>query len=130
MAALGNNLYHQGRNRNAESVFQALITLDRSSYFGYAGMGALTLSEGRLDEALIYLRKASQLQPKDPTVRANLGETLLRKAQFNEAAAEFETALTLDPEEHDTGANRARAILQGMEVVLGEYRRSQAGPAS
>ncbi len=128
MAALASNLYEQGQNRNAESIFQGLISLDESSYYGYAGMGALALSEERLDEALTYLRKAAELQPNDPTVRANLGETLLRQAKFTEAAQEFEKALTLDPGEHDAGANRARAILEGMEVVLAEYQRMQ--PAS
>jgi Flp pilus assembly protein TadD len=125
MAALGNNLYEQGQNRNAESIFQGLIALDETSYYGYAGMGALALSEERLEEALTYLRKAAELEPKDPTIHANLGEALLRQAKFNDAAAEFETALKLDPGEHDAGANRARAILEGMEVVLGEFQRMQ-----
>ena len=63
------------------------------------------------------------MNPKDPTVRANLGETLLRKAQFNEAAKEFEKALELDPDERDPGANRARAIIEGMQVVISEVER-------
>jgi tetratricopeptide (TPR) repeat protein len=125
MAALASNLYEQGQNRNAESIFQGLIALDDNSYYGYAGMGALALSEERLEEALSYLQKAAELQPKDPTVRANLGETLLRQARFREAAEQFEKALTLDPGEHDPGANRARAILEGMEVVLAEYQRME-----
>lgn len=131
MAALGYHMYEQGRNRNAESIFQGLIVLDHNSYYGYAGMGALALSEERLDEALAYLQKAAELEPKDPTVRANLGETLLRQAKFREAADQFERALTLDPGEHDTGANRARAVLEGMEVVLSEYQRmAQPGAAN
>jgi Flp pilus assembly protein TadD len=121
-AALGRNHYQQGRKRSAEAVFQCLIGFDRASHFGYAGMGALRLSEGKLDEAAGYLRKAAELQPQDPTVRANLGETLLRQAKFKEAAAEFEAALTLDPGELDPGANRARAILQGMKIVLEHIR--------
>jgi Tfp pilus assembly protein PilF len=55
-------------------------------------------------------------------VHANLGETLLRQAKFD-AAAEFEKALKLDPQERDPGANRARAIVQGMGVVAREIQR-------
>ncbi len=128
MAALGINLYEQGQNRNAESIFQGLIALDQTSFYGYAGMGALALSEERLDEALVYLRKAAELQPKDPTVHANLGETLLRQAKFSDAATEFEKALNLDPDQRDPGANRARAILQGMQVVISEVQRMQGSP--
>ena len=127
LAVMGSNFYQQGRHRSAESFFRFLIAMDSRSHYGYAGVGAVALSGGRLDEALQYLRKAAGLEPNDPTVHANLGETLLRKAMFNEAAAEFETALRLDPTESDPGANRARAVLKGMHMVLTEFRRTQAG---
>jgi len=125
MAALGFNLYEQGRNRDAERIFKGLIALDSKLFYGYAGMGAMALSEEKLDEALSYLRKAAELEPNDPTIHANLGETLLRQAKFDEAAAEFEKALALDADEDDPGANRARAIIDGMEIVVSELTRLQ-----
>ena len=123
IAVLGSNLYEQGRSRDAAAIFEGLIALDVNNYYGYAGMGALALSEEKLDEALDYLQTALRLNSDDPTVHANLGETLLRKAQFNEAAIEFEKALKLDPDKRDPGANRARGILQGMEAVINEVDR-------
>jgi Flp pilus assembly protein TadD len=83
----------------------------------------VALFEEKLDEALDYLQTAVRLNPEDPTVHANLGETLLRKAQFNEAAIEFEKALKLDPDDRDPGANRARGILQGMQAAIKEMDR-------
>lgn len=130
MAVLGFNLYEQGKNRDAETIFQGLISLDPKLYLGYAGMGALLLSEGKSEEGEPYLRKAADLNPTDPTVRANLGEALLRQARFDAAAAEFEKALALDPEEEDPGANRARAILDGMELVMSELQRAGGAAAS
>lgn len=126
MAVLGFQLYDQGRNDEARAIFEGLIALDSRSYFGYAGLGALALAEEKLDEADTNLRKAIELKPEDPTVHANLGEVLLRQGKFEEAAAEFDKALELDPEEEDPGANRARAILDGMEVVINEVQRMQA----
>jgi tetratricopeptide (TPR) repeat protein len=123
LAVLGSNLYEQGRSKDAAAIFEGLIALDANNYYGYAGMGALALCEEKLDEALDYLQTAAQLNPQDPTVHANLGETLLRKAQFSEAAIEFEKALKLDPERTDPGANRARGILQAMQAVLNEAER-------
>jgi tetratricopeptide (TPR) repeat protein len=123
IAAMGFRLYEQGRARDASSIFEGLVALDSKLYYGYAGLGAMALQEGKLDEALHYLTRAAELNPKDPTVHANLGETLLRQAKFDAAAAEFEKALKLDPQERDPGANRARAIVQGMGVVAREIQR-------
>ena len=122
-AVLGSNLYEQGRTSDAAAIFEGLIALDAYNYYGYAGMGAVALCEDKLDEAFNFLQTAARLNPEDPTVHANLGETLLRKAQFNEAAAEFEKALKLDPDRRDPGANRARGILQGMQTILNEADR-------
>jgi Flp pilus assembly protein TadD len=77
----------------------------------------MALREARIDDAIAHLRRAAELNASDPTVHANLGEALLRKDAFDEAAAEFTKALDLDPEETDPGANRARAILQGMRAI-------------
>ena len=117
---LGFQLYQQGRNREADTIFGGLIALNSRMYKGYAGKGALALAELRLDEALTWLKQALERNPDDPTVHANLGETLLRLNRFDEAAAHFERALALDPEETDDGANRARAILAGMRAIVRE----------
>ncbi len=123
IAALGFRLYEQGKTHDAEAVFQGLTAFDPNLYFGYAGLGALALRDGRLDEAIRNLTRASELNPKDATVWSNLGETLLRQAKFDKAAAAFDKALKLDPQEKDPGANRARSILQGMNVVVQEIQR-------
>ena len=125
IAALGFNLYQQGRLADAKTIFAGLTAFDQV-YFGYAGLGAIALAEEppQLEVALTNLRRAAEINPNDPSVRANLGETLLRMARFGEAAAEFEKALELDPEEVDAGANRARAIIGGMHVVIGEMQKT------
>ena len=127
IAALGFRFYEQGSLRDARTVFDGLVVLDPNLYFGHAGLGALALRDEKLDEAVLHLRRAAELQPEDPAVRANLGEALLRRAEFTEAAHEFDQALSLDPNHRDPGANRARAILQGMNLVVSEMKRTVAG---
>jgi len=122
MANLGADLYEQGKTKEAAIVFEGLIALT-DSYYGYAGMGAISLSQEKCDEAVAYLAKAIELNPGDPTVRANLGEALLKKGRFNEAAAEFEKSLNLDPNRKNPGTVRARAILQGMGAAGSEMDR-------
>jgi tetratricopeptide (TPR) repeat protein len=121
---LGFELYQQGRAKEADAIFDGLIVLNRSLYRGYAGKGALALADERLEEALSWLNQAAERNTTDPTVHANLGETLLRMGRFKEAAAELEKALALDPNERDPAANRARAILNGMSAIVRERETS------
>jgi tetratricopeptide (TPR) repeat protein len=124
IAALGFQLYEQGKVGDAESIFNGLVALDSHVYYGYAGLGALALAEEKLEEASRWLTRAAELNPEDPTVHANLGEALLRQAKVEDAASEFQKALSLDPDETDPGANRARAILSGMRNIVQRLERA------
>ncbi len=121
---LGFQLYEQGRTVEAQTIFQGLIALDRRMYQGFAGMGAVALAEQKLEQAAEWLMQAVERNTNDPTVQANLGETLLRLGRFEPAAAAFERALQLDPEKKDPGANRARAIVAGMKVMIQELQKA------
>jgi Flp pilus assembly protein TadD len=125
IATLGFQLYEQGKVADAESIFNGLIALDSRSYYGYAGRGALSLADEKLDDASRWLTRAAELNPQDPTVHANLGEALLRQAKFEDAAGEFQKALALDPTQGDPGASRARAILNGMRIMLQQSERAR-----
>jgi tetratricopeptide (TPR) repeat protein len=126
IAVLGFRFYEQGKVRDAEALFEGLIALDPNLYYGHAGLGAIALRDEKLDEAVGHLTRAAELKTDDATVYANLGEALLRQAKFTEAATEFDKALGLDPQQRNAGANRARSILQGMNLVVNEIRRVSA----
>jgi tetratricopeptide (TPR) repeat protein len=124
-ASLGYNLYEQGKFDDAQKVFEGLTAVDPNSSYGFAGLGAIALAKDPpdLDTAIANLSKAAEVDPNNPTVHANLGEAYLRKAQLQEAAAEFHKAMELDPEKKDAGANRARAIISGLKVATEEYKK-------
>jgi tetratricopeptide (TPR) repeat protein len=124
-ASLGYNLYEQGKFDDAQKVFEGLTAVEPGSAYGFAGLGAIALAKepADLDAAITNLRRAAELDSKNATIHANLGEALLRKAQLQEAAAEFKKAMDLDPEKKDPGANRARAIISGLRVATEEYKK-------
>jgi len=132
LAALGYNLYQQGKLKEAETLFRGLVATSDKSWYGYAGLGAVALAKQPADltTAQQNLEKAATLNPKDPTVQANLGEVLLRQAKFDEAAKQFKRALELDPQQKDPGANRARAIISGLNTVMAEVQRLQKSAAA
>ena len=111
----------------AAEIFRGLMSLDNNNYLGFAGMGAVALAQEPpvLDSSVTFLKRATELNSTDPSIYANLGEAYLRQGKFDDAAATFEKALDLDPEEEDPGANRARAIIDGMEIVIGELQKME-----
>jgi tetratricopeptide (TPR) repeat protein len=129
IAALGFQLYEQGKMTDAECIFNGLIALDSKLYYGYAGLGAMTLAEEKLEESVRWLSRAAELNASDPTVHANLGEALLRQGRFKDAAEQFQIAMKQDPKAKDPGANRARSILAGLQIAIQEMQPPQAVPA-
>jgi len=125
IAALGYNLYQQGKYKEAETIFRGLIATNDKNPYGYAGLGAVALAKQPADLETAYenLSKAAELRPNDPSVQANLGEVLLRQGKVEEGAKYFKRALELDPNQTDPGANRARAIISGLTAVLTEVQR-------
>ncbi|MCW5964410.1 MAG: tetratricopeptide repeat protein [Bryobacterales bacterium] len=123
-AALGFSSYQQGRTDEAREIFEGLIALDSTSYFGWAGLGAIELTEDNLEAAEQSLLSAVQRNGTDTTVLANLGEVYLRKGEAAKATGYLQKALALDPDGLDPATNRARAILQGMFLVLDEIEKN------
>ena len=129
-AALGFASYQQGRVEEAREIFEGVIALDSTSYYGWAGIGAIELSQDNLDAAETSLLAAVNRDGSDPTVLANLGEVYLRKGDAEKATGYLKKSLELDPNGEDPGANRARAILQGMMLVLDELEKNPEAFAS
>jgi protein O-GlcNAc transferase len=125
MVALAFNYYQQGKLHEAETIFNGLTLIAPNSYYSYAGLGAIALAKKPADltAALVNLKKAAELNPSDASVQANLGEVLLRQAKFDESAEYFKKSLELDPNHTDPGANRARAIIAGLNTVGQEVQR-------
>jgi len=126
LAALGFRFYEQGNLRDARTLFEWLAVLDPNLYFGHAGLGAMALRNEKLDDAVRHLKRAAELKTQDPAVYTNLGEALLRQANFQEAATAFEQALKLDASERNPSANRARAILRGMSLAASQMKGESA----
>jgi Flp pilus assembly protein TadD len=125
IAVLAYNQYEQGRYDNAEKLFAGITALDKKNPIGYAGLGAVAMAKKPPDLATAYtnLSKAVELNPNDATVQANLGEVLLRQGKLEEAKPHLEKAFQLDPERKDRSANRARAIVAGLDMVIKEVQK-------
>jgi tetratricopeptide (TPR) repeat protein len=121
IAALGFNFFKEGKLDDAQIMFKGLIVAD-NSFYGWAGMGAIALAKEppELEKAQMFLSIAVKRNPNDASVHTNLGEVYLRQQNVEQARAELQKALNLDPEKRDAGGNRARAILAGLNKLTVE----------
>jgi tetratricopeptide (TPR) repeat protein len=132
VASLGYHAYEQGQLKNAEIFFRGVTALDRRSYVGWAGLGAVELAKKpqSLEAAHAYLSRAADLRPDDGTIQANLGEVLLRLGKIEEAKTHLERAFQLDPQRQDRGVNRARALVAGLDLVVKKAEQRQKAQSS
>ncbi len=96
---IGRARLQEGDAEGAHQVLQRALELKpdlaRAHYF-YA---RVLKAGGRYDDAISHLRQALAQYPRDRVVRNELGRILFLKRQYAEAVREFETVLTVDPED-------------------------------
>ena len=92
-------------------------------------------SFGRYDEALDHLRTAAAQYPRDRVVVNQIGRILFLKRQYNDAIAEFDRVLKIDPEDLQAHYNLmlcyqglGNAEMAGREQTL--YKRFKADEAA
>jgi len=118
LLAISNAAYeflNQGQWEKARNGFHALTQLSPNLSVGYAGLGAVALAQGKLQEAVAPLGKAIQLKSIDPRVYAEFGEVMLRLGQPEQAIPALRAATELNPGQPHPSAGRARAMLAAIE---------------
>jgi serine/threonine protein kinase/tetratricopeptide (TPR) repeat protein len=82
----------------SESEFQRAIALNPNSARAHQAYGFLLLrGTGRLEEAIVELKRALELDPLSPLINSNLGWALDDARQYNQAIEQDRKALELDP---------------------------------
>ncbi len=75
-------------------------------------LGGALASAGRLDEAILHIRRALQLTPKVAGIHYNLGNVLRDRGLRDQAIREYETALRLDPTFVNADVNLAATLAE------------------
>lgn len=120
LAAVGSELFDQGRIDDAQVIFEGLLATEDGYYGGHAGLGAIALENGNFGESIDHLSRAVELNPDLPVLRANLGEALLRGERIEAAVEQFEAVLAADPEASNPDLSRARVVLYEVGRMLEE----------
>jgi predicted Zn-dependent protease len=116
IADLGHALAQHGRNEEALEIFQGLAALAPATAYFQSALGALYLRVGELNQAVLHLNTALNLDPRDLPAYVNRGETLLRLTQFDAAVRDLRMAVAVAENAVADSDNqrylaRARALL-------------------
>ncbi len=110
MAEYGLTQFKVGRYQDAERVFKVLTVLDWENAYYHSVLGSILQREKRYGEAIAEYGQALELSPDDITSLTNRGEVYMQHGLIDDAKADFEKAISLDPTGEDKWANRARLL--------------------
>lgn len=91
---------------NYENVLQSDPTSARANY----RLGLLASWDGKLDSALVLIRRARHTDPSDPTIELTEALVLGWAERFDEADSVYRDVLARDPENQDASVGRAQLL--------------------
>ena len=107
---MGTLLADQGKLLAAIECFQkTLLQTPSPRADAHANLGAALRKLGRMEEAIVQLRAAVELDPNMVAAHVNLGLLLAAQRDFDEAAESFQRAVELEPTNETHQVNLAMA---------------------
>lgn len=84
--------------RDTRTLYEHAVKVRPDIFISQHNLGWVYLGEGRIDEAIIHLKKAIEIDPARPKPHGNLSEAYGRKGMYEEGLKEALRSLELDPE--------------------------------
>jgi tetratricopeptide (TPR) repeat protein len=85
--------------RDSESLWSYTLARTTNNAMAELNFGEAVHKKGRVDEALVHLSRAVEIQPGNFTIHGSLGIALLTKGRREEALAHLRTSVELNPEQ-------------------------------
>jgi tetratricopeptide (TPR) repeat protein len=112
---LGSVLLAQGRNAEAQTVFEDLIEREPNAPPHWINLGNARRGMGEFDQALLAYARAAALGVKDPDFYFNVGVTHLDRGDYESARSVLETARQLDPADAEITLRYADACYRSLQ---------------
>lgn len=118
-------LFKQGRYAEVETLARAMTVSFPEHVSGWKAVGTALLQQGRAEEALAFLQRASSLSQGDAQLQNNLGNTFSKLRRLSEAEAIYRQAIKLDPGFTEAQYNLGNTLLKLNRLPEAEasYRR-------
>jgi tetratricopeptide (TPR) repeat protein/Tol biopolymer transport system component len=93
---LAASLAQSGEFAEAETYFRKVLANNPTSK-AYNGLGIVLLQQGRVDEAIVSLQKAIEVDPGNAAAYDQLGTILIRQGKLEEAASTYRALIRNQP---------------------------------
>ena len=103
---------------SADSHLRRALRLDERSAMAHHHMALLAMTAGQFDDALVWMRRALDLQPLAANIRANIGMILYYAGRYQEAVALLDATVEI----HDFA--HARSLLGRCWLRLGQPEKA------
>jgi tetratricopeptide (TPR) repeat protein len=123
---MATTLHRQGRVREAEQVYRAILQIDRNHAAALHYLGIICNQKGNADEAENLLRRALALNPTSAEAHNDLGIALAGLGRHQEAIGEYQQAIAAKPNFHEAYNNCGTALLalRRAEDALGQFEQA------
>lgn len=126
-----NDLAYEGKNDAAIDELNKALAGESKDWRTYDWkyhdkLSRILMEQGRIDEAVVHIRKSIELNPQNPAMHANLGFVLYERGNLDEARKELDTALRLAPGDARSWLNRASIRLSQGDAAGAESDFSRA----
>ncbi|MGP1717036.1 MAG: tetratricopeptide repeat protein [Methylophilus sp.] len=119
-------LRQTGRAPQAQVIYEQLASSCVSGH-AYRGLGLIASQGGNLQEALRYLKAASNTLPTEHTIRNDYGYVLMQAGQNDPALHEFLTAVELAPDYRQAAHNLVLLLYKQGDIAKAEAFSRQFG---
>jgi len=96
--AIANQYFSTGQFAAAEHMFRNVLMLEPSNAAALHALGIISLQAGNAQQAVVFLRRATESEPASAAFWNDLGVALNKAGDYPAAAAAYEQALHLQPE--------------------------------
>lgn len=120
MGRIGTLFFQLGNKEKAKQIFEGLVEMDSENADAHSALGAAYLSLGNEEKAVSHLVKSLELNSEQIAPYVNLAQISIRRLKLLEAMNFLASAIVRDPHRTHPGANRARAMIYGVQKIISE----------
>ncbi len=127
---LGGLMYERGKIPEAQDLYHRAVSLHPGHFAALATYGKFLCEQGDMGNGLMYLEKASGLQPEDWSIELYKGNAFQDLGQFEKAIASYRKAVALNLGEIGARKNLSRALSRFVPPwhlkMLADHPRNEA----
>ena len=116
-ALLGTAILASGDFRNSVEEFRTALSIHENETMAIAGLAMVDFYENRLESSIRGLRRAVDLDSREPDYLFNLGQATARNEQYKEAADSYERFLLIAPKTDSDRRDRIRGLIDFLRYL-------------